>query len=448
MYIEMLIALAKLKQAIVISALLTATIIAVQLVFVHRKEPYTLTHDTHGHGEVLLLDKALNLPNKSNSTLPTTRNDGAEQQRNGSTNDRATKAIIKQLKNTDQAAKNKVDEVRENNANHITTNSSVHLVFLRPTWAKRLPTKGESRVDNCDVPCFYSGDNSPEAIKRSRAVIFLLYRLQVIPWNTLATSSDPDVILKRREVDPSSVIKVGKSTESTANNPTQFDLISKYDIEFSYRITSDVFTPYFELPTYNLLKTVPKWGERYSAVVFVANNCYSLNNHREKFVKLLQKYVQVDSVSGCLHNKDWPRGISRYDKIGLLERYKVYIAAENSIDKDYVSEKVYEGLVASAVPIYLGAPNVEEYIPSNSAIIAQTNFTENDISILATVVKKVFTDEAEYDRWISFKHHDYEDWFKKRFSFTQVGNKCRLCGRVLAQREGYSWDHDSQQIVF
>ena len=57
-YIEMLIAPAKLKQAIVISVLLTATIIAVQLVFVRIKEPYTLIQDTHGHGEVLLLDKA------------------------------------------------------------------------------------------------------------------------------------------------------------------------------------------------------------------------------------------------------------------------------------------------------------------------------------------------------------------------------------------------------
>ena len=343
-------ALAKLKQAIVTSALLTATIIAVQLVFVRIKEPYRSTlqlsiQDTHGHGEVpLLLDKALNLPNKSNSTLPTAQKDGAEQQTrgNGSTDDRATKA------STDLNAKNKVVEVKKNKMKHIITNSSVHLVFLRPTWSK-LPTKGESRIDNCDVPCFYSGDNSPEAIRSSSAVIFLLYRLQDISWNTRATSSDPNVILKRRGVDPSSVIKVGKSTESTANYRQQFDLISRYDIEFSYRKTSDVFTPYFELPTYNLLKTVPKWGERYnSAVVFVSNNCDSLKNHREKFVKRLQKYVQVDSVSGCLHNKNWPQDIPKTDKIGLLERYKVYLAAENSIDKDYVSEKVYEGLVAGA----------------------------------------------------------------------------------------------------
>ena len=445
----MLMAPAKLKQAIVTSALLTATVIAVQLIFVRIIEPYRTTRqlsiqDTHGHGEApLLLDKALNLQNKSNSTLPTTRNDGAEQQTrgNGSTNDRATKAST----DLNAIAKNKVDEVKKNKMNHIITNSSVHLVFLRPTWVK--PTEGEMRSENCDIPCFYSGDNSPEAIRRSSAVIFLLYRLQAIPWNTRATSSDPDVILKKRGVDPSGVIKVGMSMESTANCRDQFDVISKYDIEFSYRKTSDVFIPYFEFPRFNLLRPVPKWHERHSAVVFVANNC-NTRSHRAEFVTLLQKYVQVDSVSGCLHNKDWPQDIPKSDKIGLLERYKVYIAAENSIDNDYVSEKVYRGLVAGAVPIYLGAPNVEEYIPSNSTIIVPKNFTKNDISILATVVKKIFNDEAEYERWISFKHHNYENWFKKRFSFTQVDYFCRLCRRVLAQREGYSWDHDSQQIVF
>ena len=421
--------LARSKQALLIVVLLSATMVVVQLVYTGRgRSPFTV-QNVH--------DKVIH-----------SNNDGAEQQRNRST-DRATQASIKQLRNTDQGAKNKaVDEVRKNNTNHIITKSSVHLVYLRPTWVG-LPTKGERRtIDNCDVPCFYSGDNSPEAIRRSSAVIFLLYELHNTSWITGVKCSDPDIILKSRGVDPSSVIKVGMSQESSANYWQQFDLISKYDIEFSYRKTSDVFTPYFKFPKFNLLKTVPKWNERYSAVVFVAINCRSSNSNREKFVKLLQKYVQVDSVSKCLHNKDWPQDIPRSDKIGLLERYKVYIAAENSIEKDYVTEKVYDGLVAGAVPIYLGAPNVEEYIPSNSTIIVPTNFTENDISILATVVKKIFTDEAEYERWISFKHHDYEDWFKKRFSFTQVGYKCRLCRRVLAQREGYSWDHDSQQIVF
>ena len=255
--------LLNLKQCTVIIVLLaTISIIVVQFGYYRSSSVPTIIQDklTHGHGEVLLLDKALNLPNKPNSTLPTTQNDGAEQQRNGSTDDRATKA------STDLNDKNNVDEVRKNKTNHRITNSSVHLVFLRPTWVA-LPTKGETRVDSCDVPCFYSGDNSPEVIRRSSAVIFLLHNLK---------TSDPDVILKNRGVDPTGVIKVGMSMESTIYYRQKFDLISKYDIELSYRKTSDVYAIYYGFPAQRkLLKPVPKWGERHSAAVFVANNCQS-----------------------------------------------------------------------------------------------------------------------------------------------------------------------------
>ena len=329
--------------------------------------------------------------------------------------------------------------------NHTVYNSPVHLVFLKPTWLK-LPSQGESRVDNCDVPCFYSGYNNKEEIGRPSAVIFLLHDINYIPWNTREKSSDPDVILRRIGVDPSSVLKVGMSMESTVNYRNQFDLISKYDIEFSYRMKSDAWRPYFKFLRFDLLKPVPSWHQRHSAVVFVASKCK--NKLREKFVEKIQNYVQVDSVSGCLHNTKWPNDIPRSDKIGLLERYKVYFAAENSIENDYITEKVYDGLVSGAVPIYWGAPNVKEFIPSNSAIIVPPNYTNNDIVSVAQTVKKIFDNETEYERWTSFKHHDYEDWFKKRFSFTRVIDFCRLCRRVFAQREGYSWDRDSQQIVY
>ena len=376
--------------------------------------------------------KTLNLTNKS--ILPTKGNDGAEQQINGNIDDRVHQTTNISLPNWN-AIKNNVTKI----------NSPVHLVFLKPTW-QPLPSQGESRVDNCDVPCFYSGYNNKEEIGRSSAVIFLLYSLNHIPWNT-QQSSDPDVILKSIGVDPSSVFKVGMTMESTVNCRDQLNLISKYDIEFSYRETSDVWKPNFEFLRFDLLKPVPNWHQRHSAVVFVASNCNSFKGKREQFVKKLQNYVQVNSVAGCLHNTKWPNDIPRSDKIGLLERYKVYLAAENSIENDYITEKVYDGLVSGAVPIYLGAPNVKEFIPSNSAIIVPPNYTENDIASVAQAVKKIFDDESEYERWTSFKHHDYEDWFKKRFSFTRVSYLCRLCRKVFAQREGYSWDRDSQQIV-
>ena len=35
---------------------------------------------------------------------------------------------------------------------------------------------------------------------------------------------------------------------------------------------------------------------------------------------------------------------------------------------DSVTEKIYDALIAGAVPVYLGAPNIEEFVPSGSYI--------------------------------------------------------------------------------
>lgn len=42
---------------------------------------------------------------------------------------------------------------------------------------------------------------------------------------------------------------------------------------------------------------------------------------------------------------------------------------ENSLTRDYVTEKVYDGLVAGCIPVYWGAPNVADFIPDRNAII-------------------------------------------------------------------------------
>lgn len=56
-------------------------------------------------------------------------------------------------------------------------------------------------------------------------------------------------------------------------------------------------------------------------------------------------------------------------KIDTLRRYKFCVAIENSEDKHYVSEKIYDALVAGCVPIYFGAPNVLDYVPHADAMI-------------------------------------------------------------------------------
>lgn len=61
-------------------------------------------------------------------------------------------------------------------------------------------------------------------------------------------------------------------------------------------------------------------------------------------------------------------------KIDVLQEYRWVLAIENSVGLDYVTEKVFDGLVSGAVPLYLGAPNVWDFLPSPAAIVDIRSF--------------------------------------------------------------------------
>jgi hypothetical protein len=51
-----------------------------------------------------------------------------------------------------------------------------------------------------------------------------------------------------------------------------------------------------------------------------------------------------------------------------LKDYRFYLAYENSIEPDFLSEKLFNSFFAGCVPIYLGAPNVLDTIPAETFI--------------------------------------------------------------------------------
>lgn len=56
------------------------------------------------------------------------------------------------------------------------------------------------------------------------------------------------------------------------------------------------------------------------------------------------------------------------DKIKALSEAFFALAFENTVHRDYVSEKIYDVMKAGTVPVYLGAPNVEEFVPKECFI--------------------------------------------------------------------------------
>ncbi len=85
-----------------------------------------------------------------------------------------------------------------------------------------------------------------------------------------------------------------------------------------------------------------------------------------------------------------------FDKIQTLSMYKFSICYENAINYNgYITEKIFHCFFANVVPIYLGADNIDKYIPSNCYIDKNKykNYTE-----LVAYLKSI--NEKKYENYL------------------------------------------------
>lgn len=73
--------------------------------------------------------------------------------------------------------------------------------------------------------------------------------------------------------------------------------------------------------------------------------------------------------------------------IGASEDGVIHVMQENSIATDYVTEKLYDAFVAGCVPLYYGAPNIEDLLPDPDSIIDYRHSTLFHTCIHAYMVK-------------------------------------------------------------
>jgi hypothetical protein len=55
-------------------------------------------------------------------------------------------------------------------------------------------------------------------------------------------------------------------------------------------------------------------------------------------------------------------------KVDVYPKFRFALCYENSMDPGYITEKVFDCMRSDCVPIYLGAPNINDYIPANTFI--------------------------------------------------------------------------------
>ncbi len=89
---------------------------------------------------------------------------------------------------------------------------------------------------------------------------------------------------------------------------------------------------------------------------------------REVYVRELQKYINVDIYGQCGDLSGCPRSEGNDCPKRLATKYKFYLAFENAICEEYVTEKFTRTMTYPTVPIVMGGADYSSFAPENSHI--------------------------------------------------------------------------------
>lgn len=84
---------------------------------------------------------------------------------------------------------------------------------------------------------------------------------------------------------------------------------------------------------------------------------------------------------------------SIWNKRAALNDFRFSICAENTIQRNYISEKFWDSVLTNTVPIYLGCSNINDYIPSDYFV----NLTSkvDDIDAMIEEIREITNNSEE-----------------------------------------------------
>ena len=198
----------------------------------------------------------------------------------------------------------------------------------------------------------------------------------------------------------------------------------------TYRLDSDIPIPYgwivpklvpaFHVPS---IREKGKWEPSYNPRLFVdslraksskffalahrprgaawlVSHCNS-DSERERYVNELSKHMQVDIFGQCGNVLcSSLKNVSCSDYI--IQNYMFYLAFENTLCDEYVTEKLWSWMSTDIVPVVFGQANYSSITPPHSVVNA-LDFSEP--KYLATYLKHLMANEAEYLSYFWWKDH-------------------------------------------
>ncbi|XP_060100469.1 3-galactosyl-N-acetylglucosaminide 4-alpha-L-fucosyltransferase FUT3-like [Heteronotia binoei] len=189
---------------------------------------------------------------------------------------------------------------------------------------------------------------------------------------------------------------------------------NRFNLTMSYRRDSDIFTPYgwLEVLPEPRNVTVPL---KTKLVAWVVSK-WNPSSLRVRYYQELKKYIHVD-VYGYQHSP-----LPQKKQIKVLSQYKFYLAFENSVHEDYITEKLWKtALLAETVPVVCGPPrkNYELYLPPGSFIHIDDFPT---VQGLALFLQELDQNSERYESYFQWR-----SWLTPVKTTTWSLHLCRAC---------------------
>ena len=192
-----------------------------------------------------------------------------------------------------------------------------------------------------------------------------------------------------------------------------------------------------------------KLSQGLASVAYIQSNCNPPSD-REAYIHELKKYIDIDSYGKCLNNKKLPAKLQNSSEmlsdafIQFLQQYKFILAFENARCDGYMTEKIFRTINVGAVPVYLGAPNIKEWLPDPNLVILVDDFESP--AELAKYIKQVDNNATLYEMFLEYKKKGNQNlklgtvlserkWGHKFFDMYPVtGFECHVCDQIHRNR--------------
>ena len=268
---------------------------------------------------------------------------------------------------------------------------------------------GNSYWYNADAKSVYANDLHPEHCPISANTCY------VTADSKLFSASDASLVHIRESVDYTRLAALPRRSdqrlvfflkESPVHSPT---LSSKqhghlFNYTQTYRPDSDItattLRDFFWLfnhkifPNYDFQSIIDrkKPGKRLVAIV---SNCGGSSN-RLTYIKELKRYTSVDVYGRC--GKECPKSVDCRQY--AYDEYKFYLAFENSLCEEYVTEKFFYALhSARIVPVVLGWAHYEAYMPSSGYIDVREYASPRELAAYIDYLDRNTSAYLEYFHW-------------------------------------------------